>query len=118
MAPPDLLERRLMPQLLEALSDTPVVLLNGSRQAGKSTLASQHAAAALLAGRMDLLTLLPFTGCACCAAATRRRCSDALLSRDDRASLTRQPHAIWASWSSFFWCVAYRPGGSIPWRYW
>ena len=35
-----LIERRLAPLLHEALADTPVVLLNGPRQAGKSTLAS------------------------------------------------------------------------------
>ncbi len=32
-------ERQILPRLLEALSDTPVVLLNGARQTGKSTLA-------------------------------------------------------------------------------
>ena len=35
-----LVERRLAPLIHEALADTPVVLLNGPRQAGKSTLAS------------------------------------------------------------------------------
>ena len=33
-----LVERRLAPLIHEALADTPVVLLNGPRQAGKSTL--------------------------------------------------------------------------------
>ena len=33
--------RNLTPNLLEALADTPVVLLNGARQVGKSTLAKQ-----------------------------------------------------------------------------
>ena len=35
-----LIERRLAPRIQEALADTPVVLLNGPRQAGKTTLAS------------------------------------------------------------------------------
>lgn len=35
--------RHLLPRLTEALSDTPVVLLNGPRQAGKTTLAKQLA---------------------------------------------------------------------------
>jgi predicted AAA+ superfamily ATPase len=35
-----LFERRLLPLIHEALADTPVVLLNGPRQAGKTTLAS------------------------------------------------------------------------------
>jgi predicted AAA+ superfamily ATPase len=39
MAIGPLLERRLTPLLQEALADTPVVLLNGPRQAGKTTLA-------------------------------------------------------------------------------
>ncbi|PSB39462.1 ATP-binding protein [Aphanothece minutissima] len=39
MATGPLLERRLSPLLQEALTDTPVVLLNGPRQAGKTTLA-------------------------------------------------------------------------------
>jgi predicted AAA+ superfamily ATPase len=30
-------ERQILPRLLEALSDTPVMLLNGARQTGKST---------------------------------------------------------------------------------
>ncbi len=34
-----MLKRHLTPRVLEALADTPVVLLNGPRQAGKSTLA-------------------------------------------------------------------------------
>ena len=33
--------RHVLPILLEALQDTPVVLLNGARQTGKSTLAQQ-----------------------------------------------------------------------------
>lgn len=33
--------RYVLPILLEALQDTPVVLLNGARQTGKSTLAQQ-----------------------------------------------------------------------------
>src|SRR4051794_40475451 len=33
-----MISRRLTPLLLEALSDRPVVLLNGARQVGKSTL--------------------------------------------------------------------------------
>ena len=37
-APMDLLRRNLTNRLLEALSDTPVVLLHGARQTGKSTL--------------------------------------------------------------------------------
>lgn len=37
--------RHLLPRLTEALSDTPVVLLNGPRQAGKTTLAKQLAGA-------------------------------------------------------------------------
>ena len=32
-------DRHIAPLLLEALADTPVVLLNGARQSGKSTLA-------------------------------------------------------------------------------
>ena len=32
-------DRHIAPLLLEALADTPVVLLNGARQTGKSTLA-------------------------------------------------------------------------------
>ena len=32
-------ERHVLPLLVEALADTPVVLLNGARQTGKSTLA-------------------------------------------------------------------------------
>ena len=38
-------ERALQPLVYEALSDTPVVLINGPRQSGKSTLVSQLAAA-------------------------------------------------------------------------
>jgi len=34
-----MIRRHLTPRVLEALTDTPVVLLNGPRQAGKSTLA-------------------------------------------------------------------------------
>ena len=34
-----MLDRHITPQLLEALADTPVVLINGARQTGKSTLA-------------------------------------------------------------------------------
>lgn len=37
-------QRHLRPQILDALSDTPVVLLHGARQAGKSTLAQEIAA--------------------------------------------------------------------------
>jgi predicted AAA+ superfamily ATPase len=37
-----LVERRLAPLIQEALADTPVVLLNGPRQAGKSTLAATY----------------------------------------------------------------------------
>jgi predicted AAA+ superfamily ATPase len=33
--------RHVLPILLEALQDTPVVLFNGARQTGKSTLAQQ-----------------------------------------------------------------------------
>jgi predicted AAA+ superfamily ATPase len=36
--------RSLTPRVLEALSDTPVVLLHGARQSGKSTLAREIAA--------------------------------------------------------------------------
>lgn len=39
-----LFERRLLPVIQEALADTPVVMLNGPRQAGKSTLAGTVAA--------------------------------------------------------------------------
>ena len=39
----DLLRRNLTSRLLEALSDTPVVLLHGARQTGKSTLVQQIA---------------------------------------------------------------------------
>ncbi|HEX2643304.1 MAG TPA: ATP-binding protein [Thermoanaerobaculia bacterium] len=46
-----MIQRNLAPQLREALSDRPVVLLNGARQAGKSTLAQSlldgHAASYL-----------------------------------------------------------------------
>ena len=42
--PAGLFERRLLPVVQEALADTPVVLLNGPRQAGKSTLAGMVAA--------------------------------------------------------------------------
>ena len=42
MAPP-LYPRRLRPRLDEALGDTPVVLLNGPRQSGKTTLVQQFA---------------------------------------------------------------------------
>lgn len=38
-----MIRRHLTPLLLEALADTPVVLLNGPRQAGKSTLAQEVA---------------------------------------------------------------------------
>ena len=34
-------KRQILQELLEALSDTPVVLLNGARQTGKSTLARE-----------------------------------------------------------------------------
>jgi uncharacterized protein len=34
-----MLSRNITPQIIEALSDTPVVMLNGARQTGKSTLA-------------------------------------------------------------------------------
>lgn len=36
-----MIKRNLTPKLLDALGDTPVVLLNGARQTGKSTLAKQ-----------------------------------------------------------------------------
>jgi predicted AAA+ superfamily ATPase len=35
------IRRNITTQLVEALSDNPVVMLNGARQAGKSTLAKQ-----------------------------------------------------------------------------
>ena len=38
-----LLERRLTPRIQEALADTPVVLLNGPRQSGKTTLVTSFA---------------------------------------------------------------------------
>lgn len=38
-----MIQRHLTPRVLEALADTPVVLLNGPRQAGKSTLAQRIA---------------------------------------------------------------------------
>lgn len=38
-----MIKRHLTPRVLEALADTPVVLLNGPRQAGKSTLAQEVA---------------------------------------------------------------------------
>lgn len=34
-----MLVRNFAPEIIEALSDTPVVMLNGARQTGKSTLA-------------------------------------------------------------------------------
>ena len=40
-----MLRRHLEPHLLTALADTPVVLLNGTRQTGKSTLVRALAAA-------------------------------------------------------------------------
>ena len=43
--------RHVLPILLEALQDTPVVLFNGARQTGKSTLAQQF-----LAGQSHRLT--------------------------------------------------------------
>src|SRR5690625_6620493 len=39
-----MLQRTIRHRILEALSDTPVVLLNGARQTGKSTLAQSLAA--------------------------------------------------------------------------
>lgn len=39
-----MLNRHIAPRLDEALADTPVVLLNGARQTGKSTLVQDHAA--------------------------------------------------------------------------
>lgn len=64
MAPLPLIARYLEPRIREALADTPVVLLNGPRQAGKTTLAQQVAGetrryltlddeAALLSARED-----------------------------------------------------------------
>src|SRR5687768_6829482 len=62
--------RRLKPRLDEALADTPVVLLNGPRQAGKTTLVQQFAgraarsyltlddAATLLSARDDPVGLI------------------------------------------------------------
>ena len=41
--PPPLVARYLRPRIAEALADTPVVLVNGPRQAGKTTLARQFA---------------------------------------------------------------------------
>ena len=41
--PPPLFARYLRPRIAEALADTPVVLVNGPRQAGKTTLARQFA---------------------------------------------------------------------------
>ena len=41
--PSSLYSRHLRTRIAEALSDTPVVLLNGPRQAGKTTLARQFA---------------------------------------------------------------------------
>jgi predicted AAA+ superfamily ATPase len=38
-----LLERRLTPRIQEALADTPVVLLNGPRQSGKTTMVTSFA---------------------------------------------------------------------------
>jgi len=39
--------RHIAPFLVEALSDTPVVVLNGARQTGKSTLVQSPAASLL-----------------------------------------------------------------------
>ncbi|MET0658595.1 MAG: AAA family ATPase, partial [Steroidobacteraceae bacterium] len=41
MPDPDLHRRFLLPRLTEALKDTPVVLIHGPRQCGKTTLARQ-----------------------------------------------------------------------------
>jgi len=43
MSPSSLYPRRIEPRLAEALQDTPVVLLAGPRQAGKTTLVRQIA---------------------------------------------------------------------------
>ena len=45
MVTPALFARRIEPRLAEALQDTPVVLLAGPRQAGKTTLVRQIATA-------------------------------------------------------------------------
>lgn len=52
-APPELIERRAKSQVEEALRDTPVVVIQGARQVGKSTLARQ-----VLAGRETRLVNL------------------------------------------------------------
>ena len=43
MLPQAVWPRGIAPKLLEALADTPVVLLNGPRQSGKTTLVRQFA---------------------------------------------------------------------------
>ena len=54
MANPDIFPRLIAPYLLEAMSDTPVVLLAGPRQAGKTTLVKQIAGSS---GEFRYLTL-------------------------------------------------------------
>ncbi|NBT46115.1 MAG: AAA family ATPase, partial [Gammaproteobacteria bacterium] len=52
MITPPLYPRRIEPRIAEAMVDTPVVLLAGPRQAGKTTLVRQWAA-----NRLRYLTL-------------------------------------------------------------
>ena len=52
MNTPKLFTRRIEPRIAEAMADTPVVLLAGPRQAGKTTLVRQVAQ-----GRLRYLTL-------------------------------------------------------------
>lgn len=54
MTDPEIFPRRVAPHVLEAMSDTPVVLLVGPRQAGKTTLVKQIAADS---GQFRYLTL-------------------------------------------------------------
>ena len=59
MNQPILFPRHIAPRIAEALQDTPVVLLAGSRQAGKTTLVRQSATTGMRYLTMDdELTLL------------------------------------------------------------
>ena len=52
-----MLHRNVTPELRDALADTPVVLLNGARQTGKSTLARALAPDAFPGGPAAYVTL-------------------------------------------------------------
>ena len=84
-SPSDPIPRLLAPRVREALADTPVVLIHGPRQSGKTTI---PALADSLAGRMGILRLHPLAQCELAGATPRFL--DALFSGRFRSRVTER----------------------------